>query len=390
MSGPIKINFDADADEVVKAGKQSEEALSGVAGGIDKLGDTSKLTFDQMSADQQSSYIRQFSTFEAFAKDVDRRRQESLRDTQRDGDKTEKVFKETFEEAGTAATKASKTVERTTEEGFGKATSAAHGLGDVAATVFGDISSGSAASAAEVGSSLSSAIGSAALAIPLVGGAVSAVSDLVRGAFDAQAQAAEDMAQATSDAYDDMLASGQRYVSADLIAKNIQEITQDTGKMATAAELASKTVGLTVSDVIGAFAGNQAQITKVRTAVAEAEAKILADAQGGNRIQGLEAKAKIEALERAAKLANDQIKIQNDATASIDATTQAYIAAGLEIEGVTTKLLNGQVVPVTFDVDKDGLLDQVDSAYQAAVSLAAGKPIGFDTRVFLRPGVPIK
>src|SRR5690606_10203328 len=101
-------------------------------------------------------------------------------------------------------------------------------------------------------------LGGLATAIPGIGIALAGLGAAGGLFYNQWAQAAEDTEERISSMYDDMLESGQNYLSADFINQALAELAKDDGRMADVTRRAED-LGLAVEDVMIAevTAGNE-------------------------------------------------------------------------------------------------------------------------------------
>ncbi|WP_322412072.1 hypothetical protein [Microbacterium invictum] len=155
-------------------------------------------------------------------------------------------------------------------------------------------------------------------------------------------QDAEEMEEITASMYDDMLESGNRYLSADFIQKGIGQITGDVDKYNQALQI-SKDLNVDVSDVIRAMAGDQ---TAVNSIIDETNDKrqeeIDAIKESGDslenqsiKIDGVETKY-AELTDTFYNLADAEDSAATRATAAHDATT-AFLMDAIRDAGTATE-----------------------------------------------------
>lgn len=163
------------------------------------------------------------------------------------------------------ARKSNRVVRDSADDGFRGSSEAVRGFKDEAVQNF-----------SEVASSFDGSVGGAVDGVQgLLGGLATSITGPVGLAFGGigliagtvasnWAIAAEDIAADWQEMYDDMVESGETFLSQDLVNQRIQEIAQDQGKVNAAVE-EGRSIGSNYLDVIRAQAGDMDALTSVLT-----------------------------------------------------------------------------------------------------------------------------
>lgn len=158
-------------------------------------------------------------------------------------------------------------LEKKGEKAFFKLGHASGEFKDEALANFSEVTSSFNGSASSIVDLAQGTFGGLAASLPLpLGLAAGALAGIIGGVFSnlsAEAdKAAQEAAQSISDMYDDMLASGEKFVSEDFIRTQITATIKDTQKLADARKDAAE-AGVSVATILRAQAGDQSALNEV-------------------------------------------------------------------------------------------------------------------------------
>lgn len=151
-------------------------------------------------------------------------------------DATERLKKETRETADAIEREyrdAYRKLKTESKEGYRKASDAAEGFKDEAKQNFAETASSFDGSMESIADGVQGTLGGLATSISGPLGIAAAGAGAVAGAFlNSWITSTEETKQAISDMYEDMLESGQEYLSQDFLNRKTQELVENEGKMA--------------------------------------------------------------------------------------------------------------------------------------------------------------
>jgi hypothetical protein len=361
----IKISLFADVKSFLTGAKQSEDALEDVSDSLDdvardaskagdKAGDELADGIEAGTDDASDSVERLERSFKELADSVKKESKDA-------GDKIGANTRKGYDEASRAAKSyesdaehAGKRAEETTEEFKDEARA---NFSEVASSFSGDMSSATDLVQGTLGGLAGSIPGGVGLAL----GGLAAVG----GAFaQAWQQAAEDTKERIGDMYDDMVESGNAFLSESLIQQNIRKVMLDeAGRVTDYADAVdiAKESGLDLAVVLRALAGDQAANRVVQEqltqAVEDGEKKFDAARESGEDYnEVLEDTDGINGhIELLQKQQTEFDKSSDKATAARDATTDYQdTLAGLPPEirtdlGLVRDIANEQDARATYD-----------------------------------------
>ncbi len=290
----IEIELLAKTVELLKGSKESAMALDEVRGSLEGVSDEGKQleenlkvaldnvlaaelefarrstqTFDEMTAEQQDAFRARFDTEERFAREseaLSKRREQAEQRVLADH---ELRVKDTYEQVASSAEEASQKVAEYSERGFEKAGDSADDLGE---KVKGKLSDsfrqwdGTAEGAVE---SVASSLQGLAGIIPGIGGLVGAGLGVVISEWGKEwRDTAKENASRVRSMYDDMIASGQDYLSEQFVQNKISDILHDAQAFAEVEQLA-RDAGLAIDEVLAARAGSKPALESVLARVNE-------------------------------------------------------------------------------------------------------------------------
>ncbi len=190
-------------------------------------------------------------------------------------DKMERSFRESFDAVKTKAKDAGDTIDRETHAGTGKAGEAVGEFKNEAAQNFAEVSSSFSGDMSQAADGVQGVLGGLAGSLPgpvgLISGLLAGIGGAMLQSFLASSAASK---QAVSDMYDDMLASGLTYLSAEYQQTEISKIVKDESgaitKLADAQDLAKRS-GQELSTVLAALTGDAAEQQRVTDGLAAAQ-----------------------------------------------------------------------------------------------------------------------
>lgn len=259
MSRPMVFEFQGDTTGIEDAASDVVAALDDVDAELAKVEQTGKQTTDSLARDADRAGRRVGDSLEDgfedgadAAKDMGRDADRSMRDTERQaeksGDRIGDDLGDGFEKAGDAA-------------------------GDMASDVgdaIGDVVADAASGGEDIGGSLINGISTAAALIPGLGAGIgTAVAGIAGGVYEAFRENAEKTEQRTSDMYNEMISTGQGYLSYKYIEAEISKMI-DEGQIE---EIQRKAdiAGVSWQEMARAMAGST---TDLETVLGSAGAKV--------------------------------------------------------------------------------------------------------------------
>ncbi len=253
------VNFLKGTKDMGAALEQVEDSLTDVADEAERAGDQSgKALSDGVSdgaRDGQRALDRLEREFTDTSKTAKREMDDTAREAKRSGDKIADDLGGGFEKAGDAA-------------------------GDMAGDggdAIGDVVTEASKGGDDIGGALIDGISAASALIPGIGAGIgTAVAGIATGVYDAWRESSENTEQRTSNMYNDMIASGQSYLSYTYIEAEITRMIDEgqIEEIQTKADL----VGVSWSEMARALAGSTSDLETVLAAaggkVDELQAKI--------------------------------------------------------------------------------------------------------------------
>ena len=243
------------------------------------------------------------------------------RDMQRDLSKTA----DSIDDFGKAGDNAGKQV----SDGLDKAGKATGDLKSQVGDAVQQITQGFDGSAESVASGFAGALESVSSLIPGVGGLIGgALGAVAVGMFDSWSENSEKAAQAVSDMYDDMVASGNSYLSEDFISQRLKEIGDNTDEW-NKAQADSKTLGVDLSTVLRAQAGDLTAVNDVISHGNDIARDKQAVADKEIEVNGRASQSTLETRDAARKLVDEYAALAtNQDTAAAKAATIAGAMSG--------------------------------------------------------------
>lgn len=268
--GPIIINFSADVSE-------AEAGTNKLGDSLDKVGDAADDSSKQASAAAKATLNAQKETAQGIIQELKKQALTSLETWKqqqtaagRATDEISRDYKAMQREIETSSTKASQTVAKSTTDNFEQAKTAVVGLHEKLGGMVQSIGGALGSFDGSIGSIGQSISGLASL-IPGVGGLIGgALGGIAANMFQEWDKNAKDSAQAVSDMYDDMIQSGNSYLSEALIQGKIKDEINDPKKLdeiTRRAELA----GVSQQTALRAEAGSVTELKIVREGLLRAQ-----------------------------------------------------------------------------------------------------------------------
>lgn len=246
MARGISIDIAADVGKAVKGTKDLSKAL-------DDVGDS----LDDLTKDAAKAGDKVGDSLTDGAKDAEK----SL-------DRLERTFKETFDAARKESKKAGDDVGDNVKRGTDRASEAAEGFKDEARQNFAETASSFDGSMDSIAEMAQSTLGGLATAIPGAGIALAGLGAAAGAFYTMWSQNAEKVKETISDMYDDLLASGNKYLSAEFINQKISE-TVANDELVARLTAAARTIGVDVTTAIRAYSGDTEAMTQVTQAATE-------------------------------------------------------------------------------------------------------------------------
>jgi hypothetical protein len=295
---------------------------------------------------------------------------DSLDDMARDGDRAGDKLERSFEDIQREARQTGNVVQRESKEGFGKASEASRefkseaiqNLSETASSFDGSltsISDGIQGTFGGLAASLPGPLGIAAAGIAVVGGAVLA------GAA-AQAEATK---QIVENAFQDMVDSGQNYVSQEFYNQSIQDLLDDSGKL-DQARYASKELGLGLDTIVAAMAGVPGPAKEVTDAINrynDAGREAVEGTRGAWAPHFKEVTGAIDGATGAVDSATSKLGIYQGATKAAADAVDAQTAKVKALGDAVVQLPDGRTVKVNAVLD--------DAQLKAALNSIQSKPL---------------
>lgn len=352
MAG-IKIAIVDDVSSFLRGTQKMEDALDRFGGSLDDVARDAQSTGDSMARELAGGV------------------EDGTRDASASVDKLERSFRDLARDSSQHARDTGDAISTETEHGAHVAAESVSEFKAEAVSNFSEVASSFTGDMSQAADGVQGILGGLAGALPGPLGIISGLLGAVGGAWLANWQKnTDEVKQLVSDMFDDMIASGNAYVSEDFINTKVAELVKDTDKLATATTLA-RLSGIGMRDALRAMAGDTDAAARARAGLADVEADLrtqydqLADKQGAQAlyiaaetkvVDGL--KGSLDDSSEAAKKAAGQMAAYSiatsDASTSAKETTDrldgiAKAAAG--IPAVTTTTV--KVVPDTTALDRE-------------------------------------
>ena len=318
MSKGVNIPIAADASQVVSEGRKVAGSLDKV---IDSLDDVA--TESRHTADATETAVHGMGTDATAAAAT-----------------LERKFSEAFEQVRADAKRAGDTVDRETHAGTAKAGEATGEFKAEAVSNFSEVASsfqGDMISAVDL---VQGTLGGLAGSIPGVGIAFGILGAAI-GAWAAGAQAdAAETKQVVDDMFNDMIESGNRWLSESFITEGVKSIIGDPAKWQQAQDLAKET-GMSVGASLRALAGDQTYAREAQTKLTEAQAKArdeqaaLADAYRNTGQRNVEASQANGVHQESLARLSDALGTNADRAAKAAGQADAYAGAVRAASGTT-------------------------------------------------------
>lgn len=191
------------------------------------------------------------------------------RETKETADKIESQFRESY-----------RSVARSADTNLDRAKNATRSLKDEALQNFGEVASSFDGTMQGVADGVQGTLGGAAVAIGGAGGVALGLLGAAGGAMLTQiADDAEVAKEKVNDALNDMIASGNNFVSQQFLTQGIKDVLDDPDLSAKAQAWADE-IGVPITDVVAALAGVPEAVTKVTDAVEAANQRTAAASDG--------------------------------------------------------------------------------------------------------------
>lgn len=333
MARPISISIVSDVKEFLRGTGDATEALGKVSDAL-----------DDVAKDAQRSG-------KDAGNDLSRGIEGGTKDAAQATDKLERSFKDLATAAKKESKVAGKAIDTEIDHGTTKAKQTLHEFKSEAKQNFGETASsfdGSMESAVSgiqgTFGGLATVLGPAgAIGAGLIGAAIGVGASIAQG----YAESAEQVKETISNMYDDMLESGQQYLSKEFVQQAIADMFKDDGKRQQMIQDAA-TLGISVSDLATAYAteGDTREEVSARilAAMAEEEQKIkdLGSITTDDEAAKIDAyNQRIKALEGVAgKLDSEKEKVDK-AKASVDSTRKAWNEVDVEFSKHNVNSLKG-------------------------------------------------
>lgn len=273
MAKGINIEFVSDVRRFLSGTKDLGKSLDDVGDSLDDLSKDAQKTGDKIGESLEGAGDE--------AKDAGKKIGTELEDgadkAEDAAEKMERKFRDAFDDVSGKARKAGDDVGDDTKRGFGRAEQAAEGFRDEARQNFAETASSFDGSMDSIADMAQSTLGGLATAIPGAGIALAGLG-AAAGVFYAQwAENAEKTEARISAMYDDMLESGNRFLSAQYVNEGISAIVNNDEDAiidyARAQEIAAKT-GLDLATVVRGYAGDADAAAQVSGSLTDAQAAL--------------------------------------------------------------------------------------------------------------------
>lgn len=245
MAAGITLGIAADTRPFASAIRSGVlQPLEGVERALDDVGDA--------GSDAEAELVGGFRGAQAASKDLERQTERMVDTIRRE------------------ARQASRSVREIGDDGFERSSEATRNFRDEATQNFSEVASSFDGSLQGITDGIQGTLGGAASAVSgpigLALGGLAVVAGTVGSAWAARA---EEIKQAWQDMYDDMVESGQGFLSQDLINRRIQEVFADQGKL-NAAVAEGRQLGVDYTDIVRAQAGDLTALGDVLAAARDA------------------------------------------------------------------------------------------------------------------------
>lgn len=319
---------------------------------------------------------------------------DSLNDVVKDSDKgtqrMERDFRDMAREVKRETKGAYDDVKRNSRDAFDSVSENVEGFKDEAIQNFSEVASSFDGDISSMADGVQGLTGGLASSLTPGIGIPVAILGAAAGAFlNAWVTAAEESKQRVDEMYQDMIASGQAFLSEDFISKALGDIIGDDGKRQKAIDDA-KRLGLETSTVLRATAGDQAALNELVTKVGSLREAEIDAIKKSNEPLDIQA-TKIDAINARygeiletytgitseTQKAIDQVNLYRDATGkAASADQQRYEALGRALAGIPSQKVVKLELDTTEAENKIAKLQGIRlQAYVDALEARTGKKI---------------
>lgn len=278
MARGINIEFLADVRRFLSGTKDAGKALGDVSDALDDLAKDAQRTGDKMGESLEDAGDG--------AKDAGRKIGDGIEDGTDKAEKAakglERKFRDIFDDVGSSTRKAGDSIGDDIKRGTDKASDGVDNFKEESRDTAREVAASFDGSAESIAGGFQEVLANAFVGFGPAGAAAGIAAAAGAGIFLAEwTKRAEDTKKVVGEMYDDMLESGQRFLSQEFINTRISELVKDD-KLVDIYKEAAETIGVDLTTAIAAAAGEQEAMNEVTAAATEWQEKHSASAGSTN------------------------------------------------------------------------------------------------------------
>lgn len=267
-----------------------------------------------------------------------------VRDGERAGERLERSFREVADAAQRESRKVGDDFERNTDRGMSRASDAVADFKGEAIQNLGELASSFDGTVQGVADGIQGLAGGASVGLIQMGGPIAGIGAALAGigiiggtVFQQIADDAEASEQRIADMYDDMLESGQNYLSQQHVLDAINDIVKDQDLYNAALER-SKILGVDIATVLAAEVSSGEERNRLLALADQMRRDALQNTKAGADYTDEEAAAAARVASETAKVVDHYLTLNGEQTSAIDKVNQAREAQEL----LNAKFSDGQ------------------------------------------------